>query len=484
MPEHIHPSELERTLTDVAKVPEPDAEFMNSLRARFVAEGHASAIKNQETHMKRKTFSQRLTWALAVLILVTLVVLATQPTVVNALKRLFGYVPNVGVIDQSSQVRMLTEPLTVTRKNFTVTIEQAVLTHEKTVIIYSYSTPPDFSPNPEPMDMRAPFITLPDGTQLKINQGYRLAVQDCSTCAMRYSMEFGTIPANINTASLQLPSLIGTPAGSAPQDWTIKLTFKPADPSAIAPVTEYEVTPVPTETVSATTTEPAVGTPTQAINTYGVTQGLDKVAQLPDGYILYGHVAWTDRSIRPYGVSTNLLSIKDANGVDVPFDYAQTESNAKPEDMRLDWAFKIGKDFVAPLKLDFYMEASIDVNGGSFTFDPGPDPQPGQKRNINQDVLVGNKIVHVLSVERADTQPGFFFQFTLQSDSNIIDAFIIDPNFPPAGGGGGAVSMPQVGDPFISGYGYEKSLPQGSITMKFFSIGVLVPGDWTLSWSP
>ena len=137
MPEPIHPSELEKVMKDVTNVPEPDAEFMNSLRARFIAEGHASANKNQEIKMRRKTFSQRLMWTLAVLALVTLVVLATQPTVVNALKRLFGYVPNVGIIDQSSQVRVLTEPVTVTRDGFTVTVEQAVLNGEKTAVVYT-----------------------------------------------------------------------------------------------------------------------------------------------------------------------------------------------------------------------------------------------------------------------------------------------------------------------------------------------------------
>ena len=49
MPEPIHPSELEEVMKDVNNIPEPDAEFMNSLRARFIAEGQASANKNQET---------------------------------------------------------------------------------------------------------------------------------------------------------------------------------------------------------------------------------------------------------------------------------------------------------------------------------------------------------------------------------------------------------------------------------------------------
>ena len=94
--------------------------------------------------MRRKTFSQRLKWVLAVLVLVALVVLSTQPTVVNALKRLFGYVPNVGIIDQSTPVRMLTEPVTVMREGFTVTAEQVVLNDEKSSVVYSYSVPPDY----------------------------------------------------------------------------------------------------------------------------------------------------------------------------------------------------------------------------------------------------------------------------------------------------------------------------------------------------
>ena len=120
MSEPIRPSELEEVLMDVINVPEPDAEFMNSLRARFIAEGHASAKKNQETQMKQKVFSRRLTWALAVLVLVSLVVLFTRPTVVNALKSLFGYVPNVGIINQSTAVRMLEEPVTVVRDNYKI----------------------------------------------------------------------------------------------------------------------------------------------------------------------------------------------------------------------------------------------------------------------------------------------------------------------------------------------------------------------------
>ena len=476
MPEPIHPSELEKVMKDVTNVPEPDAEFMNSLRARFIAEGHASANKNQEIKMRRKTFSQRLMWTLAVLALVTLVVLATQPTVVNALKRLFGYVPNVGIIDQSSQVRVLTEPVTVTRDGFTVTVEQAVLNGEKTAVVYTYSLPPDYVfPNDSVSTTGVPFLTLPDGTHLDILQAVHVASSDCPQCYLRYLMEFAPIPASISEATLEIPDLVAIPDNTAPKDWKIQLKFKPADPSDIAPVIEQVVTPAST-TVS-------TNAPTQSINTYGITNTLDKFVALPDGYILYGNTSWTEPAIPPYGVSSQLAVIKDADGMDVPFDYADAGMNSEPGELRIHWAYKIGTNFTAPLNLSFAMLASLPADGGSFTFDPGPNPQLGQKWEINQDVLVNNQIVHVLTAEQAGIEAGFFL-FAMQSNSNIVGASVIDLDHPPLGGGGGGGGIPVAGVPFNSGFGYQVPIPQGPLTLTFTNVQLLLPGDWTLTWSP
>ena len=476
MPEPIHPSELEETLQDVTNVPEPDAEFMNSLRARFIAEAHASANKNQETKMRQKTFSQRLTWALAVLALVTLVVLATQPTVVNALKRLFGYVPNVGIIDQSSEVRVLTGPVTVTREGFTVTVEQAVLNREKAAVVYTYSLPPDYVfPNDSISTTGAPFLTLPDGTRLDILRARHVASSDCPQCYLRYLMEFDSIPADVSEATLEIPDLVAIQDNTAPRDWKIQLKFKPADPSDIAPVIEQVVTPVSTAV--------STNAPTQSVNTYGITNTLDKFVALPDGYILYGSTSWTDTAIPPYGVSAELATIQDARGVEIPFDYDDAGMNSKPGELRSYWAYKFGTDFKAPLTLSFVMLASLPADGGSFIFDPGPNPQLGQKWEINQDVLVNNEIVHVLNAEQAGIEPGFFL-FSMQSDSNIVGASVIDLAHPPLGGGGGGGGIPPVGVPFNVGFGYQVPIPQGPLILTFTNVQLLLLGDWTLSWSP
>lgn len=477
MPEPIKPSEIEEILKNTPNVPEPNAEFLNSLRTRFIEEGHASTKKKQETQMRQKTFSRPLAWSMAVFVLFVLVAGFSNPTVVNALKRLFGYVPNVGIIDQTSEVRMLLEPVTVTRDNVIVTVEQAVLNNEKTVIVYSYIMPPDYVLDLQTavMDDRSPFVSLPDGTRLDVIIGQRLATTDCIQCTMLYSMEFAPIPADVDEAYLELPSLVAVPLGAAPRDWKIQLKFGTADPSAIAPVIEQVVTTAP---VTVNTDEPQ-----QTANTFGITNSIDKFVALPDGYILYGNTAWSDPIIPPYGVSSMVVSIRDANGVEIPFEFADPEMYPGHDELRMYWAYKVGLSFTAPLTLNFGITASFPVDGGSFTFDPGANPQLGQKWEINQNVSVNNEVVHVLTAEQAGIEQ-IFFMFTMQSNSNIVGATIIDLVHPPMGGGGGGGGLPVAGEPFSTSFSYQVPIPQGPLTLTFTNVQLLIPGDWALSWSP
>lgn len=476
MPEPTRSSEIEKALKDAASVPEPEAEFLNSLRARFLAKGHANAKKNQEIQMRQKTFSQRMKWGLAVLGLVALVVLFTQPMVVNALKRLFGYVPNVGIIDQSSPVRMLTEPVTVTREGFTVTVEQAVLNGEMTAVVYSYSLPPDYVfPEDGKSTSLAPFLLLPDGTRLDILRARHVSSLDCPECYLRYLMEFSPIPASISEVIIEIPDLTALAGNTAPRDWKIPLKFEPADPSDIAPIIEQVVTPMPAGAGN--------DRPTRTIDTYGITQSLDKFATLPDGYILYGNTSWTDPSIPPYGVAAELAVIRDAAGMEVLSDYVDPERYAEMGEQRVYWAYKIGKDFTPPLTLSFALLVTLPADGGSFTFDPGPDPRLNQSWDIHQDVVVNDELIHVLTAEQGGIAPGFFL-FTMQSDSNIVGASVTDLDHPPLGGGGGGGGIPAVGVPFHSGFGYQVPIPQGLLTLTFTHVQRLLPGEWTVTWGP
>ncbi len=222
----------------------------------------------------------------------------------------------------------------------------------------------------------------------------------------------------------------------------------------------------------------------QPANSYGIINSLDHHVAVLDGYILYGNISWTDPLIPPYGANTTLAGITDANGKEIPFEHADAGVYPVQDELRQYWAYKLNETKIAaPLSLTFVVTASLPVDGGSFTFDPGPNPQLGQKWDINQDVIVNNETVHVLSAEQAGIEEGFFL-FTMQSDSNIVSAAITDLAHPPVGGGGGGGGIPEAGVPFQSGFGYQIPLPQGPYTLTFTNVGILVSGDWTLTWSP
>ncbi len=100
--------------------------------------------------------------------------------------------------------------------------------------------------NPSP---DRPALLLPDGSRLEVVTGRR---QSADNGSIRYALEFGPLPLNVTTATLQLDRLAGMPPELSPKDWSIPLRFKPGDPSAILfPVTVYEPTASATPTAAA-----------------------------------------------------------------------------------------------------------------------------------------------------------------------------------------------------------------------------------------
>lgn len=243
--------------------------------------------------------------------------------------------------------------------------------------------------------------------------------------------------------------------------------------------------PTNTSPDTAATASPSSEAPIESENPYGITISLDKSDALPDGYMLYGNISWTDPLIPPYSAASYLNRVTDANGKDIPFNEGDMWMYPPQGELRVYWFYKIQElDFAAPITLSFVVEAARLVDGSpSFTFDPGPNPELGQKWEINQDVIVENETIHVLSAEQLGIEKGYF-AFTMQSDSNIVGAAIEDLEHPPLGGGGGGGGIPVAGAPFSAAFQYQTPLPQGPYQLTFIRVSRLVPGDWTLTWSP
>src|SRR6266545_3933486 len=76
-------------------------------------------------------------FATAILVLLVLViVLMNVPSVRAAIQRWIGYVPDIGLVSEG-QIRMLAEPVSITRDGITLRVEQMWVDSDRTFIQYS-----------------------------------------------------------------------------------------------------------------------------------------------------------------------------------------------------------------------------------------------------------------------------------------------------------------------------------------------------------
>lgn len=497
MPKPNYLPEFESQMRKAMDVPEPDATKLDALREQFVALGVASlqtdrqpdpaskpSRPEKEPKMKRipSRISPGLAWGLALLVFAILFALAfSSPTVVNALRRLLGYIPGVGVIDQSqtlsTTILALEEPVTIQRDGVTLTVEFAIATSDKTTILYSHVEPPmdvtNYQP-PETYPEDRPVLRLPDGAVLDVITGRR---QPSDGTAILYALDFPPLPEGLTEVTLELTRLANLPPGLGPENWEIPIRFTPTDlANIIIPVVEYEPTPtieVPTENLL------------QPTPVFGASITLERYVELPDGYLLMGSFQWTDPSIPPYTLALDMPVITDSNGRKVEYDFGDPEAYPQPDELRQYWAYKTTtKDFTPPLKLEFLVQMRERANA-EFQFDPGTNPQSGQTWDLNLNVPVNGRILKVVSVTHYEPIPGIHnFDFVMSSDSDIVGALVFEANHPPMGGGGGGGGSPQSNAPFTSGLSFEGQIPSGPLTIVVTSLDVLLPGDWTITWQP
>ena len=117
---------------------------------------------------------QRLRARPVLIVLLLLLSLALISGAAYALSRSLGYLPGVGLIEQGLPLRVLAEPLSQTRDGITVTVSEAILTGERTVIVMTMENVPwkAFAHGAESSVCYAePQLRLPNGELLRITAG-------------------------------------------------------------------------------------------------------------------------------------------------------------------------------------------------------------------------------------------------------------------------------------------------------------------------
>ncbi|PWH11994.1 MAG: hypothetical protein DDG60_15395 [Anaerolineae bacterium] len=401
----------------------------------------------------------------ALMILFVILALALLSGVAYAVTRPLGYIPGVGIVEQGASLRVLAEPVTLTREGITLTVTSATLAPDKTVITYTIENVP-WEALSHQEDVPGCYaegqIRLPNGSLLTPQSGGGgMSAEGKWETRMVYS----AIPLQFNEAKFLLDCIRDTLPGKAPENWQLPLRFVPAPPDlTIVPVVEIPTsTPVPQVSGESASTEGLI---------------LEKVIETKSGYILVGKFRASSLPVNAQALGfSQWPRVADANGVELPYRTANDVDAISTTMGEFPWTLEIiGKEQAWPLTI--HLEAvdaqAFDLSA-QFTFDAGPNPQPGQEWLVNQDVPLGDFTVRVEKVVFTGT--GYAFEMSAPPDVRSVNLEILDTN--PLGGSGGNNGRGRL----TVNVDYDQP-PTGSLNILLDAPILTVRGDWRLQWQP
>jgi len=436
---------------------------------------------------KGKSATMQLRKRMIVILLVLMMVLMTATAVAATVQHWFGYVPGFGLI-RNGQLRELAEPVSISQNGFTLKVEKAILSSEKTLVMYSLEgIPADMQTNtPTCNEVNAEQVMrLPNGHQLEID-GF--AISDV------YEAEaiFAPIPADVNDATLIINCINNTSLEQVPQHWEAQLHFVAASSAlTVVPALEVPPTVVPALEVPSTVGLPLTMTPQSQDGLIT----LKTIIPIQDGYILSGTMVVTP----PAGAKIEIdysgflenTTITDASGQVLSASAAPGEftnsmlQSAKPEDAANYWDCQIhGKNIQWPLTMTIHSLIARDplLLQAEFQIDVGPNPKVGQVWKLNKDVPLGTKTARIVSVEYIDGMHGLSlsgYEFTL-ADDPTLDFWLAIKDAPLRLSGGGASNENGTHSLVLA---YSEPVPTGVLTVIVSGNELIqLAGPWQVTW--
>ena len=453
--------QFEENILQSFGIPKIRSEFVDQVYDELMQQTDAKSRKSHPFFGLRPAWT--ITLAILSLIIIGTLVIGPQ-RVYAAIQQLFGYIPGVGIVDQSAPIRVLAEPVSITRDGISITVTSATLTGDMTHIEYRiFGVPGSAYPNREDMMgcMKQEYLRLADGTQLaQVNYGYQ------------------PVPANVTEATFVIPCISGTLPGKVPENWELQLHFVPAPPDlTVMPVIEL----TPSTQVSLTQSATIRSTPVPSMDN-SVT--VSKVIETSDGYILIGQFQPQSKPGESFQ-QTGAQEIRDASGKKIAYTYPQDVNDAvNQEGAGTGWAAQFKAAGLAyPLTISFsgvvLRPADPDATA-EFTFDAGSNPQPGQVWDLNQKIQLAGHTLKLVSIT-ADSFSGYSFDF--QVDPEVYSTSVQIMGYTPNGGGGGGGGGLTNGK-FNVSLSYAH-IPTGVLTVTLSNLTLIgVPITWQGQWSP
>jgi len=500
----INPNpEFEEKIRRAVAVPNARPEFVNKLRNELA--GRPVKMKSQ--------FIFRPAWALA-FVLALAVMIVGIPGVAAAIGKLIGYVPNVGLVENTGDLRILDQSYSMTREGVTLTINYVLVDKDHVELIYDVHGIAAANDGPRASDYQTnpkafcggveigdtynkegdPILKLPDGTLLERDLTGKYPQ---NVFAMKPVYE-AHVPADVLEMTFTLKCIPNARLGAVPENWEIpfKLKAVPANVVFGNPVIEVEQTAV-APTIEPSDTAPSV-TEKPALPALVVGMKLEKVVPLDTGYIFYMILPTSVYLLDSQGTKEYLRGDYTWQ----PFEHRVGSTlgfatQSKPADGLLTLVVEDAVATYAPLYTDPPQATPEQMN---FTFNVGENPHYGQAWPLDKEIDVAGYPIRITSaraanyddiktpeLEAAFGSQGFEYgyDFSVESDPSVkfwADLQIMSEE---------NICTTLIGNsihPDSSSFHQVQlcrdAYPKGDIVVQVWQLSVLVEDTWQVTWTP
>lgn len=442
MPNLAYAKNLRRRLIDLAAQPRKRAGFSFSLAGKLAAAGVACVL------------------ALGILFVAT-----PQSRLVLGMRQLFSFIPGVGIVEEGLPLRQLDQSAAQTRDGITVSIDRMILSPDLTAFSFQVNGVPASA---YPQDVRSscgetPYLRLPDGSTVE-HTG--LNAVDTFANEPSYEKDFvlKAVPAEVDSATLVMPCVLGLKEGAAPENWEFPLSFAPVS---------AELASMPVEEVTAAAESANEAEPKGPYDDL-FTLDFDQRVSLPNGDILYGKVYWRTDS-EYYNPTMEMESYTDANGNRLATTWADLDPSWNPLEQHnyTPMAIFIPKtDAPGPYTLTAEtMLAIIHLDDVSFVLSAGAEPVVGQPLAVNKVFQAGDFSLKLVSVTR--TANGYEVVFDNPEEVGCVDLSINGTTGVSGKCGHNYTEIKYTGD-----------VTTGSLNIGIHNVDVRLKGHWEYTWEP
>lgn len=420
----------------------------------------SSGLKTQIRKENKNRMKRRNILIGASVFVLVVIGLLSIPSVVQAVKRLFGYVPGSGFVEQNVPLRVLKDPVDLQIGGITVTVSQAVADSEHTSIAYKLDHIPDtddINTGIEGYCRALPVIKLTDGSflQPKTISGNFWA------SGLSRQLDYGAIPADETSVSLIFSCLESAPLSAETSNVTLVLEFA----NAPADMKVYPVVELPTPEMTETPAKKS------SLSGSSIKLNLTKFVQTDNDVILFGSLQSASSDFRLSWIESDAVHLTDSTGtpIIVEEDQSITDPDADNSDTQsLGIVYRAASSYQPGTATLIVDEAWVDFQGGqSFSFNVGSSPQPGQTWQIDQSLdLNGNKVT---IKDAAEGKDGKSLNFNFETQKNISNLLLCDSEHDILGGGGGDIN---------TGFTYKDKVPSGQLNLYVCGFSQKIIGPW------